>query len=713
MLTVKAKTKLSFYFNGYHFNLKPGDKLLFAQDVFALLPKEIQAQFEKANTVLPPFYEGEPLDGKVLFVFMQGAIGDVLCSTVALREVKRRYPNCRLWVSVSGRARIVLENLPYIDKLFPHPAPVKEVVKANYFIKAVEMVNTPSFDNLNMVKWFLWKFRLYFAEDETPDVYVDPQVLEELRPVFEEIKNLSGRKKILLFHYLASSIHRTIPPKLLKEIEGLIWNEYVPVICSLPEEDLTVEVALDVYEIKAANLSHLMKDLRYLVSAVYLSDAVITTDTATLHIAAGLKKPTVFVSGPIEASLRSETYLTVIPVRPNYQGKTCKAPCEIHATSEPCLEAKLKHQFYSPCLESIPPHVIYLALKDAELTVEKGYPVPKECPLCQFSGNFSLFEVINQHRVFECPCCGLQFAYPVKAIDYDQVYQKKQEDLLAYGDIPYENYKKVEKDEEKERKKWEKLPRFNVLLPILEVLPKGKLLDVGCSTGMFMLIAKKFGFEVYGMEISKVASEIGRKNYNLKIANVLTFEELPEEFRGPYKVITAFEVIEHVEKPLKFLKDIYQLLEENGFLILSCPPYFKFENLSLGYRKYKWWGNDYPPHHINRFKPWTLFYGLKLAGFKEVVIFTEPLLPGTVLEGINPKETLVYVEKEKQLILPRPLTISIILENLRSLYTNARFLGNFQYAIGVKGESNLNWEKILSTAISLSAADIMWGDDKR
>jgi len=35
---------------------------------------------------------------------MQGAIGDVLCSTVALREVKRRYPECKLWVAVSGRA---------------------------------------------------------------------------------------------------------------------------------------------------------------------------------------------------------------------------------------------------------------------------------------------------------------------------------------------------------------------------------------------------------------------------------------------------------------------------------------------------------------------------------------------------------------------------------------------------------------------------------
>ncbi len=222
MLTVQAKTKLSFEYNGYTFELKPGEKLLFANDVFAGLPPLLQKQFEITNSALPPFYDGEPLDGKTLFVFMQGAIGDVLCSTVALREVKKRYPDCKLWVAVSGRARPVLEKLPYIDKLLPHPAPVKEVVKANYIIKAVEMVNTPGFDNLNMVKWFLWKFRLYFAEDETPDVKVDEAIVKELAQVLEEVKKLSEKNKVLLFHYLASSIHRTIPPKFLKEIEELV-----------------------------------------------------------------------------------------------------------------------------------------------------------------------------------------------------------------------------------------------------------------------------------------------------------------------------------------------------------------------------------------------------------------------------------------------------------------------------------------------------------
>ena len=517
---------------------------------------------------------------------------------------------------------------------------------------------------------------------------------------------------MLLFHYLASSIHRTLPPKLLKDIEDLIWEEYTPVICSLPEEDITVEVALDVYGIRAANLSYLMKDIRYLIAAVYLSDAVITADTATLHIAAGLKKPTVAITSHIEASLTSGTYPTVIPVRANYTGKTCKSPCGIHAIGEPCREAKFKHQFYSPCLESIPPKVVYFALKDAELACEKDYPKPKKCPLCGYEGNFSLFEVINQHRIFECPSCNLQFTYPLKAMDYDKAYKKEVEDLLSISSMDY-NWAKTVLPEEEEIKRWEKVPRFNVLLPILSVIPKGKLFDVGCSSGNFLLLARKRGFEVYGMGASEEAVKIARENFGLNVVKALSFDELPEEFKGPYKIITAFEVLEHVDNPCKFLNDIYSMLENEGFLLLSCPPFYKFENLVLGYRKYKWWFHDYPPHHLTRWKPWTLFYALKSIGFSEVFIFTEPLIPGTVLEGIDPKEVEIRQPDGKSLIIPRNATSLIVTNILKPLYLNSRFLGNFQYALAIKGKTHNNWEEIIKRAISYSAAEIIWGKEDR
>jgi len=706
MKVYSAKTDLKFKFNGYDFELKKGEKLLFADDVFALLPKNLQALFKEEKAGLPLFYRGENLSGKTLLVVAQAAIGDALCMTPALREIKRRYPDCQLFVSISGRARPVLEKLPYIDKLLPMPIPYKFVSKANYMVKVIEMVNTPQFDNLNMVEYFLWKCQVFHAEDETPDVVVDENIVSELKPVFDQIREASDGKKVLLFHYLASSVHRSLPPKLLKEIEPFIEKEYVPVLCSLPSEDVTLELALEAYGISSVNLSSLMKDIRYLIAAVHLSDAVITADTATLHIAAGLKKPTVHISGPIDGELRARTYPTVISIFANYRGQTCVAPCMKHTSDGPCPEARAKHEFYSPCLQNIPARVVYYALKDAELLVEKDYPKPEKCPVCEFSGDFPLFEVINQSRMFECPSCGLQFAYPIKMANYEEFYRGEYQGLLQFTQIPYTSYKHVE-DENKERIKWLKLPRFTVLQAILDRLPKGKLFDVGCSTGFFLLIAKKFRFDVYGMEASSEAVEIAKRNFKLKVAQALTFDELPEDFKGPYKVVSAFEVLEHVEEPMKFLQGIYELLEEEeGYLLLSCPPFYKLENLAKGYRKFKWWHNDFPPNHLTRWKPWTLFYALKRAGFSQVFIFTEPLIPGTVLEGVTPPVVTINLGDGRAINLD---TTGIILETLKPLYLNSRYLGNFQYALAVKGKSSIDWERVIQRAIRFSAVEIIWG----
>jgi ADP-heptose:LPS heptosyltransferase/2-polyprenyl-3-methyl-5-hydroxy-6-metoxy-1,4-benzoquinol methylase len=708
MKVYSAKTDLKFNFNGYDFELKKGEKLLFADDVFALLPKNLKTLFKEEKAGLPPFYRGENLSGKTLLVVAQAAIGDALCMTPALREIKRRYPDCQLFVSISGRARPVLENLPYIDKLLPMPIPYKFVSKANYMVKVIEMVNTPQFDNLNLVEYFLWKCQVFNAEDETPDVVVDQNIVSELKSVFDQIREASGGKKVLLFHYLASSVHRSLPPKLLKEIEPFIEKEYVPVLCSLPTEDVTLELALEAYEITSVNLSSLMKDIRYLIAAVYLSDAVITADTATLHIAAGLKKPTVLISGPIDGELRARTYLTVVSIPANYRGQTCVAPCMKHTSDGPCPEARVKHEFYSPCIQNIPARVVYYALKDAELLVEKDYPKPEKCPVCEYSGEFPLFEVINQSRMFECPSCGLQFPYPIKAAEYDKVYDEKTEyiGLLDLKSTAYQSFKEVS-DEKSEVKKWLRVPRFTVLQAILDKLPKGKLFDVGCSTGFFLLIAKKFGFDVYGMEASSEAVEIAKRNFKLKVAQALTFDELPEDFKGPYKVVSAFEVLEHVEEPMKFLQGIYKLLEDDeGYLLLSCPPFYNFENLAKGYRKFKWWFWDFPPHHLTRWKPWTLFYALKSAGFSQVYIFTESLIPGTVLEGVTPPVVTINLDDGRAINLD---TTGIILETLKPLYLNSRYLGNFQCALAVKGKSSIDWERVIHRAIRFSAVEIIWG----
>ncbi len=664
MLIAKALSHMSFEFNGYSFTLKPKDKLLFANDVFVLLPENIKKQFEVKGAENFSFYNGENLNGKTLLVFAQAAIGDALCMTPALREIKRRYPEMKLWVTISGRARPVLENLPYIDQILPHPCPIKYVNKADYFVKLVEMVGKPEFNNVNMVEYFFWKFHIYQAEKEIPDVIVDENIKKELKEVFNKIKEASGRNKILLFHYLASSVHRTLPPKLLKDIEDLIWEEYAPVICSLPEEDISVEVALDVYGIRAANLSSFMKNVKYLIAAVSLSDAVITADTATVHIAAGLKKPTVLISGAIEPELRCKTYPTVIPIRPYYKGKDCMSPCMIHAIAEPCNDAKLKKQFYSPCLESIPPKIIYQALKDAELLCNVNRLNKKICPVCKATATF--FEIINENEIWECPSCKLQFAPSEKNI------KESSENVLNSNFL-----------NQNETLFWE------VIFPILASFKGGSILKI-----------QKTEENVFEKKLEKIG---------LNIQKVKDLTELKQLKENSFKFIVIPSLLNNIRDPLTLCKTLYNLLEEEGLLIVGCYSVFKFENMVSGQKRYNWKEGLYPPLVNMRWSPLSLFHLLKVTGFSENIIFTTPVFPEDIENGL--KFRTVEILQPQHIVLPISAMKVIVLDFIKFIHLESHFLGNYLIGMGIKGKVDL--DKIINRSLKFIALNKIFTAPKK
>lgn len=104
---------------------------------------------------------------------------------------------------------------------------------------------------------------------------------------------------------------------------------------------------------------------------------------------------------------------------------------------------------------------------------------------------------------------------------YEDLQEKLPKDLTQFDPFLKNGRVKNLEDEEKERKKMEKVTKIKLFLPILSLLPKGKLLDVGCSYGNFLLMAKNKGFEVYGKEASETAVEIARKKYNLNVVKAL------------------------------------------------------------------------------------------------------------------------------------------------------------------------------------------------
>jgi len=97
----------------------------------------------------------------------------------------------------------------------------------------------------------------------------------------------------------------------------------------------------------------------------------------------------------------------------------------------------------------------------------------------------------------------------------------------------------------------------------------GTLLDIGCSIGVFLSIAKKDGWEVSGIEPSSWCAEQGKKIFNLKdnlfVKDIKDLDKLNKK----YDVITMWDVLEHLDDPMQALIICKETLKEGGILAMS------------------------------------------------------------------------------------------------------------------------------------------------
>ncbi len=84
-------------------------------------------------------------------------------------------------------------------------------------------------------------------------------------------------------------------------------------------------------------------------------------------------------------------------------------------------------------------------------------------------------------------------------------------------------------------------------------------------------------------------------------------------------------------------------------------------------------------------------------------------MPATVFEGVVPLSFQLKTPDEKVITIDSKTTRTIVSETLKPLYLNSRILGNFQYAIAVKGKNTINFEQLIRKAIKFSAVEIIWG----
>ena len=112
-----------------------------------------------------------------------------------------------------------------------------------------------------------------------------------------------------------------------------------------------------------------------------------------------------------------------------------------------------------------------------------------------------------------------------------------------------------------------------LLREVLKTVPyiKGRLLDIGCGEKPYKDIFSSRVDSYVGIDLSKT---LHSKHAVDVFANAhhLPFKE------NIFDTVLCLEVLEHVEKPLEVLKEIYTVLTKGGVLILSVPQNYWLHN---------------------------------------------------------------------------------------------------------------------------------------
>lgn len=106
------------------------------------------------------------------------------------------------------------------------------------------------------------------------------------------------------------------------------------------------------------------------------------------------------------------------------------------------------------------------------------------------------------------------------------------------------------------------------------LMPTGrtKFLEIGCGTGDFIQqIAQNKNLEITGSEIYLKGLVYAKKN--LPSVDFVQFDVTKGTIGEQFHIITAFDVIEHIENDNAALSNISRMLNKDGVLIVSVPQH--------------------------------------------------------------------------------------------------------------------------------------------
>jgi len=227
----------------------------------------------------------------------------------------------------------------------------------------------------------------------------------------------------------------------------------------------------------------------------------------------------------------------------------------------------------------------------------------RRCYLCGSGAMAPLIEV-KRHRILHCKHCGLgETEGAVGEPVYDATYLSQQ----WSGTDP--SQKQVERAVRAELRR----------VRVIERTAAGRrLLELGVGHGYFLEAARRRGFEVRGIDLSRAAAEFSRSRFGFEV--VVTAIEEADLPGVAFDVAAAWHVLEHVADPRAVLRKVSGWLAPGGIVAVEVPNYESYDARLQGAR----WQGWQPQYHRWHFTPRALAGLLEQAGFAVEQMWSPP-----------------------------------------------------------------------------------------
>jgi len=222
----------------------------------------------------------------------------------------------------------------------------------------------------------------------------------------------------------------------------------------------------------------------------------------------------------------------------------------------------------------------------------------RSCPVCGSNDHYVLFKK-NGGRYVRCQSCDMVFLNPVlKDSELARYYQNNTagQAMAHAGEADF--YRRI----------------YNVGIDLMvQHADAGRVLDIGCSSGMFLDVANERGYQTFGIELNRLDLEIARKNGHSVWGTELHQVDASERFDA----VCMWDVFEHIKDGVGYLKQLARRTKTLQSLVFIQIP----SAASLAARVMREKCNVFDGvEHVNLYSPSTISLTAQHAGFEVLAI---------------------------------------------------------------------------------------------